>query len=229
MNGAVPTRSLSEQWIASMLLVIRDARSRSEGAAALYYGLERYEQAPDLPTFPGAAADELEDEAVLVALDAAGRKAVERALEDSKRTLPEALELGGTGVAGSADRISLNGGRTYWLNAHREDRYSLAYFRNPRAGCCSFCAMLASRGAVYREDSFDSSDPRFFGPGNAKVHDSCHCTIGSIWRQESSTVVLPAFGAQMGTLWEQATKGLSGKAAQNAFRNAYEASFGRRD
>jgi hypothetical protein len=33
--------------------------------------------------------------------------------------------------------------------------------------------MLMSRGIVYKEDSFDDSDPRFFGPGDAKIHDHC--------------------------------------------------------
>lgn len=227
MTG-VPTPGMSEAWIASMLDILRVYHERSEGSAALYYDRQRFAMVPDASPFAGADADELPDEQIFTSLDVTGRVAVLEALQGGKNDVAGALELAQTSVQGAAARLALSGGRSYTLNAFAADSLSVAYYRNARQGCCAFCAMLASRGAVYREDSFAESDPRFFGPGNAKVHDHCYCTIECTWRRD---VTLPSFNEQMTSLWkaEVKDKGLSGSEAQNAFRNAYEATYGRRD
>lgn len=56
-------------------------------------------------------------------------------------------------------------------------RTRMAYMLVTGAAPCWFCSMLASRGPVYQQDSLDESDPRFIGPGTAKVHDNCGCAL----------------------------------------------------
>ncbi len=57
------------------------------------------------------------------------------------------------------------------------------YIRVPSVGACSFCLMLATKGAVYYRDSFTHSRDNHRGPrpfrvdGNATVHAHCRCTL----------------------------------------------------
>ena len=54
------------------------------------------------------------------------------------------------------------------------------YARVPSPGACSFCLMLATKGAVYYKDSFssgNSSSSRFNGLGEARVHRNCKCRL----------------------------------------------------
>lgn len=45
------------------------------------------------------------------------------------------------------------------------------YSRHASGNACAFCAMLASRGAVYRSE--DSAGGRY--------HDHCHCVVAPLW------------------------------------------------
>lgn len=227
-QGQVPTRSMSEEFIAAMLGTLADYHQRSAATAAIYYERQRIAQLPDAALFTGADADPFDEERATAVLDITGRVRTLQALEEGKHTVAGALELAKTNLEGSGSGLALAGGRSFMLNAFQQDRLAVAYYRNARQGCCSFCAMLASRGPVYREDSFAESDPRFFGPGSAKVHDHCHCTIEATWRRDER---LPRFNDEMTALWKTVVKdqNLSGSAAQNAFRNAYEGLYGRRD
>lgn len=74
---------------------------------------------------------------------------------------------------------------------------------------CAFCAMLASRGAVYRSQ----------GTGGFQAHGSCGCTVEPVWRRGAPT---PGRAEEFSELWNRSTQGLSGQDAVNAFRRAYE-------
>jgi hypothetical protein len=51
------------------------------------------------------------------------------------------------------------------------------YIRQPNAGACSWCLMLATKGPVYYSHSWGASNQRFRGDGNARAHQNCRCTI----------------------------------------------------
>lgn len=93
---------------------------------------------------------------------------------------------------GTASRIVLDGGRTTTLDAIKGDPEAVGWFRITDGDPCAFCALLASRGVVpkstlYRSaDSFDASNGRFTGPGLAKVHNDCGCSMAPAFsrRQE---------------------------------------------
>lgn len=78
-------------------------------------------------------------------------------------------------VQGAAVRLSALGGREVVRSSI--DGRRVGYVRVTGPDPCAFCTMLAGRRAVYDEDSFEDSDPRFVGWGTVKVHDSC--VIGS--------------------------------------------------
>lgn len=57
-----------------------------------------------------------------------------------------------------------------------EGKTDLGFARVPRTGCCAFCALLASRGAVY-------TSRRTAGEVD-KYHDFCRCTVAPAERGE---------------------------------------------
>lgn len=71
---------------------------------------------------------------------------------------------------------------------------------------CSFCALLASRGEVYKE-----STVRF------QAHGADGCTAEPVWQD----LPLSADAQRWDELYIDSTAGLSGRAALNAFRRAY--------
>lgn len=101
------------------------------------------------------------------------------ALADAKARVAKAAE----------DTVFDTGVRTILENAGR-DRAARGYARIPEPNACAFCAMLASRGAVYKAeragrrgktgDSFGTSNAKFTDhpdvlPSSIKVHDNCRC------------------------------------------------------
>lgn len=195
-----------ERWLAQMLPVILDYRRQSEALARVY--LRQLGLPPEEPENPS-------DDAIRTALLATGWAGL---LEQIGDEIPEtmALERAAVVVEGVADKHALNGGRSTVLRTFERTRS--AWYRVTREGCCYFCAALASRGAVYQEDSFADSDPRFTGPGEVKVHDTCHCSFALLPDGES----LPGRIGELSDLWKASTQGFSGNDAMNAFRRAYE-------
>jgi hypothetical protein len=112
----------------------------------------------------------------------------------------EALSKAGNSAVGAAVRHAGNGGREQIRETVKVDVRATGYARITAAAPCYFCAMLASRGAIYKEDSFAASDARFEGPGNAKVHDSCQCGMRPVYTKNESE--WPEFNQAMHSLWE---------------------------
>lgn len=99
--------------------------------------------------------------------------------------LQAALEETANDISGAATRHAMNGGRDEIQSALTADPVALGFIRVTDSDPCFFCAMLASRGPVYDDDSFDESDPRFIGAGTHKVHDHCGCGIEPIFDRKT--------------------------------------------
>lgn len=112
-----------------------------------------------------------------------------------------------------------NGGRDTVDTLLRRDRTVVGYGRVTSGKPCYFCAMLASRGPVYTDESFRESDPRFFGPGKVKVHDSCNCMLRPFYseRNENYTDQHRTYDR----IWRSVPHVGSGRKQINAFRRAY--------
>jgi hypothetical protein len=132
-------------------------------------------------------------------------------IEDAKKVTAEK-------VAGVTMRHVQSGGRKTILDSTRGT--ALGYVRVTSAKPCFFCAMLASRGLVFAEDSFDLSDPRFTGDGTAKVHDNCSCSMKPVYVRRGDKA-LEATKVYT-DLWEHWGAGGGGKDAVLRFRRGYD-------
>lgn len=112
--------------------------------------------------------------------------------------------------SGAAIRQAMNGGRNVTGNVVYADRKIVGYARVTDGNPCWFCALLASRGAVFRKASFNrgaranpwsgaltKSDKDFIAPKDgpelpegfsnvAKVHNHCRCQLRPVYAREKS-------------------------------------------
>lgn len=82
---------------------------------------------------------------------------------------------------------------------------AIGYCRVVDPDPCPFCAMLASRGAVYRTDSFEDSNVMFTGDGRFKVHDGCGCTMEPVYGRRVSD--LPPGSREYAEKWGEIAAG----------------------
>jgi hypothetical protein len=237
----------TQRWLTVMLRLIRRQRDASARTAADYATVYRRLVVPGAEAFVPTPLGEINEEQVTNSLLFMGPRSFRKALEEQARRDAEvarpqaptfAAPLGvplrapakaplPTGIeeklvasmARAAQRHAANGGRDTIDDVIRRDKRVLGWERVTGAKPCFWCAMLASRGPVYRRDSFAASDPRFTGPGNHKVHDGCGCGLRIVY-DEGERVTGRAKEFQ--DLWISAAKGKSGAKAVLAFRRAYE-------
>ena len=177
------------------------------------------------------ASSPLVDDAVVTSLAVKGFVELEKRLEKGF-DLIEALDMSREGATGAAVRHMLNGGRTLVRDTSLlSDRYAVGYQRITREGACYFCAALASRGPVYKADSFDSSnarftsgggdrshgDPRAVREGEVRVHDFCQCAFQVVFRRDEA---MPDLERSYADLWTSVAKGKGDQ--MKRFRSAYE-------
>lgn len=136
---------------------------QSAAAAANYYGLFRRVEI-------GAAAE----------VRAASRPAIEflagqvrgaalRGILDARqagKSVAVAKQNGLVRVVGTFSKLVLNGGRMTITNGVQADRKALGWSRVTSGDPCTFCRMLASRGAAYKSEKSADFQP----------HDHCACT-----------------------------------------------------
>lgn len=149
------------------------------------------------------------------------RQAEKQTLEIVKR---EVMNKAIARASGAATRHVTTAGRDQLENFVRTDKVAQGWVRVTKAGCCYYCAMLASRGPVYKEDSFAKSDPRFKnhpvnGASDQKVHDNCGCGLRP-WYGAGED--LPERVAEFEQQWIDFTEGYSMDAAIRRFRQGYE-------
>lgn len=221
------------RWIDLVWAIITRQRRQSATLAAAYIERFRVLELGPIDPFSPTPAILPDREQVTRSMEAVGAGELRRRLEARRRELDREgktdelallpqheLEDIAAATAGAAIRHVYNGARETIDDAVRRDPRVVGYQRVTDGDPCFWCAMLASRGPVYRKDSFDASDARFHGPGHHKAHDNCGCSLEPVYREDAPWIG----GAQeWNDLWYEATKGKSGKAAIREFRRAYEA------
>jgi len=166
----------------------------------------------------------LDLDAIAEALRAAGLSGISDARRRGDST-PQAARNGFVRVAGSASRLTLDGGRRTIREAVQSDPVAIGWQRVTDGNPCAFCAMLASRGAVYLSERSAteivgrSGRPRGARQIGESFHDNCGCGVEPVFDRDSA---LPPRSEEFQTLWRQATAGLHGRDAVNAFRRAIE-------
>ncbi|MGY4952112.1 VG15 protein [Streptomyces nigrescens] len=267
-------------WLASILTVIRQERTRSREAAASVYRLHRaletgytlppladegasdsvtlgelredwaqYTDAPHVERPDDGEAVQVEEiewpEEDTTGQDAAAQTSLvvtgpvrahqgigrvsggdQRGRLDDADFLEELESVmgdAGTSSAGAADREALRGGRDLLRDASRADPRVIGWARVTDGDPCSWCAMLAGRGAVYRSREI-AGIPGRTGRGIApvedpedlqKYHDQCHCQTVPVY---SRTAFLPDASARYAQDWRRVTQGLAGAEARSAWR-----------
>lgn len=123
-------------------------------------------------------------------------------------------------VKGAVDRLVLDVGRRTLTDAVQSDRKARGWARITEPTACSFCRLLATRGAVYKSEDTAGrgANEKFVGEGEFKFHNHCHCTIEPVFGVYEMT----AQARDDLALYKDAARGLSNNAARNAFRQAVE-------
>lgn len=162
-------------------------RADSASLAAQFYSDVRQLMVPSVAeAFEIHSGAELNLDQVRHSLISTGPFALKKALAEPDVDRAEALANAAEAVGQASQRHVADGGRLTIIQTAQEDPVSLGYVRILNStDPCFFCTMLVSRGPVYKDDSFDLSDPRFIGPGDAKVHDHCHCTMRAVYSRST--------------------------------------------
>ncbi|MDT0267985.1 hypothetical protein RM844_17025 [Streptomyces sp. DSM 44915] len=194
----------------------------------------------DWPEPDEAAQDAAARTALAVTGPARVREAIDQASNLTERgrldsadflnELDEVMRDAGVNAAGAADREALRGGRELIRDASRADRRVIGWARVTDGSPCAFCAMLASRGAVYRSEA----GAFFEGRGRAteiprdpdalaeleQYHNGCHCQAVPVY---SRADFLTPQARQYAQEWAEVTRGLAGADARREWRRHIDA------
>lgn len=212
-------------WLAVMLALIGAHRGDSARTASRYYTAYRSaELAGNVPPAPAGTDADPEPERhaaperdrLIASLIATGPAAIKRAT-DRKRRRPvpfdAAVRASLSRVTGAATRHALNGGRAVLRAAVADDPQTLGWARVTDGDPCYFCAMLSSRGPVYKT----SRSALITDDGDA-YHDGCACLPEPVY---SRTAAWPGRGREFQQLWKDVAEG-KGAEGLKAFRAAVE-------
>ncbi|NUT04714.1 MAG: hypothetical protein HOV76_14640 [Hamadaea sp.] len=172
-------------WVQAMTTLVTGYHGQSAAAASSFYRAARA-QAMQSPTPASLVqlAPPPQPEWVKRAFGFSGPGLLQRDTAQPGTALSTTL--------GTAARIVLDGGLTTVTNTAHADPAALGYFRITDGDPCAFCALLASRGIVYKQDSFRDSNKRFVGPGAEKVHNLCGCILAPAFSRKQA---LPSISA----------------------------------
>lgn len=140
----------------------------------------------------------------------------DRALLDSP-TSPQAasvLDAAQANIEGAVEKMVLDVGRATTVEAVAKDPKARAWARETKPGCCYFCALMASRGAVY-------SSARAAGDGNT-YHDHCRCTVVPVFGPFEAT----AHARQWAAEYERLKSTLGHSPSLSDWRQHYDAQAG---
>lgn len=144
---------------------------------------------------------------VQATLDSTGPWTMLRAVEQGKPP-GQAADTAAVRLSGAASRLALQAAREAVLTSVKADQEAIAWARILGPNPCYFCAMLASRGAVYKSA---------YSAGFA-AHNHCMCTAIPVF---SHSQVIPR-AAQLQDEWQTVTARLSGVAARRAWREYWD-------
>ncbi|MCK2239392.1 MULTISPECIES: hypothetical protein [unclassified Crossiella] len=204
-------------WTARVADQIARHRATSQRLSAQYYqrfrGLEIGRDGWSLPRLTDSPAWRA---ALLVSLLVTGPVRIKR-LTGRGMDPRQAADHAAPAVAAATVRQARAAGRAAMLAYLRSDPRALGYMRVTDGDPCAFCAMLASRGAVYLTKSSALTDK---GNPEDGYHDGCGCEAEPVY---TTTPALPEASRRFAQLYKKHAEGLPAKQARNAFRRAYEA------
>lgn len=205
------------RWMQVVVPLVTGQRRTSAQLAAGYLSAFRLIESGAAPFAPVLAAD-LDARALTTSMLVTGPVSVKAALGRGV-LLDRAVEASQTRTAGAAMRHALDGGRETITSTVDADPAAHGWARATSGKSCGFCAMLASRGPVFKSKA-SAAGSRTDPEGRHKVHDACNCTFEPVYQRDAAW---PAGARRYQEMWRDATAGLGGQDAVNAFRKAVAA------
>lgn len=194
-------------------VILNGARNKAATLAGAYYSAHRLAAGAvgDVPEIVEAGA--LDPAQVTTSLLVTGPVTIRQALGRGA-TLQEAVAAAERRTSGAAYRHAANGGRQTIINTAAADPQALGWARVTDGDPCFFCAMLASRGPVYKTERSATT-----AHDATRYHDHCGCYAAPVYDDDAPW---PGDGRKYQKLWAESTRGLGGQRAINAFRQALE-------
>lgn len=164
------------EWVEAVRSLVEQYGSASASLAADYYEAERV-AARVTERFTVPLVGPPSDEQVENSLRWATKDVWERDPDDpvtteaQRRPLDVRLEQAEKKAEAVAQKLVADQGRGTVQEAVRQDRQATAWARSAALGACAFCKLLASRGAVYKQDT-----------AKFRSHDGCHCGVVPVFK-----------------------------------------------
>jgi hypothetical protein len=216
--------------LARLIPLVRQSRLTSAQLTRAYYTAFREAEGPGREGFslPGLTVPDIK--ALETSLRVTGEVHLKQRIKAltvdkekqpllTRAMLEQAVRETAVDISGAATRHAMNGGRDELQSAVQADPVALGYIRVTDGDPCYFCAMLASRGPVYSDDSFAESDPRFIGAGEHKVHDHCGCSTEPVYDRKTKW---PGKASAANTAWIELSRELGRVPTINDFRRRWE-------
>ena len=187
--------------------LVRDRAGMSSALAARYYSEVRT-AAGVAGTFQPSLPTPLSDEQIAATLDPMGLGSFLRAIKNGQ-TQDQAMNNAGVLLSGATSRLALQPARETIVDAVQSDREAVGWVRITGPKPCAWCAMLASRGPVYKSEK----------TAGFRAHDHCSCMPAAAM---SGDEVWLQHGKDLRDQWDEVTAAHSGDAALNAWRRHWE-------
>jgi hypothetical protein len=168
-------------WLAAMTQLVRRYHAQSATGAATFYRAARATavQAPtpnELIRLAGAPSGEWMSKA----FGFSGPGMLSRDTARPNTALSTTL--------GTATRIALDGGRSTVVDTVKADPVAVGWYRVTDGQPCAFCALIASRGVVFKKDTVDF-----------KTHNDCGCFGAPAFSRNQQLPELNRIAAQVYT------------------------------
>lgn len=205
LDGSFP------DWLRVVVPLIAAQRRTSATLAANYLAVFRtLELGIAADTLRPVLADTVPLDALTTSMLVTGPARIRSAL--ARKVPPQkALANAAAGTAAAAMRHALNGGRETVTETVKADPKAIGWARATSGSPCAFCAMLASRGPVYKSKAGAEGNRE----DRLKCHDSCNCTPEPVFRPDADW---PTGSRRLHDLWEESTA--AGGDPLNTFRRA---------
>lgn len=214
MNPAKVDASWPAVRAALKPIVLRAREQSATLARAAYMDARRDAGVPDGGFDPKGplqlAIDRLE-----ASLDVTGPVEFKKAVA-AGRTPQEALDAAAVRMVGSTQYLALEGGRSVMRQSIDADEQATGFARVTDSDPCAWCAMLASRGPVYKT-AVTAGDPR---QGGDRYHDHCGCVAVPAFSLDEPFV---GVAEKLYDDWLRVTRGTGGRNAVNTWRRWWEA------
>lgn len=161
-------------WIEAVRVLVGQYGQASQSLAADYYEVQRITaRVTGRFTVPllDPPPDEQVDESLRWATKDLWPREPEQATEVQREPLETRLEQAEKKAEAVAQKLVADQGRGAVREAVRRDPQATAWARAAALGACAFCKLLATRGAVYMQETVDF-----------RSHDNCHCGVIPVFR-----------------------------------------------